>query len=263
MPDVSLEMGALYTSAQIKWVKVYAPILFLNEQQDALVPLMREYQTKVVSVMLENRTILEALKKTTGDINKFFEEHIEKTAVSNVDQLNEANFDSALVFGHSILDDTLNQCLRLGYQVWPDFYADKIAQRKVVWGELLKHGMDGARNQAVYAWLDGVERESIRQKFELLLALTKPKDAKAIVKDFNFELSKVEEIDRLRHDIVHNTKSRKVTMGDLEYFSKSTSFATSAMVFAGAPMSIQGLVNGLGVEHNVEEDFVFKGPVTK
>lgn len=111
---------------------------------------------------------------------------------------------AALVFAHSVLDEVLSQCLRVVYVIAPDKF-DRFDQSVQI-KELLETGVDTVLRVKREKNLVQLSRESICKKIDVLLDWIEPEKDWSPLRGYSFERGKLEQIDLLRHDIVHRLK---------------------------------------------------------
>jgi hypothetical protein len=113
---------------------------------------------------------------------------------------------ASIIFGHAILDaalfDFCTACAILAPFDWLRF----IGSRKITLDELHKHPELDLLGDILVAALEELERESLLKKADRLYALCQPPAGHQGVIDYTYDRERLEEIDRLRHDIVHRIK---------------------------------------------------------
>lgn len=248
----------LMGQVQLRWTSVLSPVVFIAHHKKDLLPVFQYQQTSAFGRLMEQPQFSQALAKVVpaGEFTKFLTNHIDTTAASGLQQLEMSIFDSALVFGHSILDDVLNQCLAMGRELRPRFFREKVFQKKISIQDLTAAGAETAIENTINKWLSEQDRSSIVQKFDLLLALTEPEAPANIIEGFWYDRAKVVEIDELRHSLVHRTKLRAVGYADLDYFRLATNFALGLLSEIGVDVSLQHLLNGLGINFQLPPEAV-------
>lgn len=238
---------------QMRWTSVLSPVVFIVHHKTDLLPVFRYQKSTVLNRLMEIPQFSQALVSTMppGKFTEFITDHIETTAVNGLQQLEASIFDSAMVFGHAILDDVLVQCLRMGYELKPSFFVEKVSQKKIVVQDLIQNGAETVVNTTIEKWLAEQDRNSIIQKFDALLALTAPKEPSKIIEGFAYSRTKLETVDDLRHSLAHSEKLRTVTYDDLDYLRLATNFALGLLLGIGAGISVQHLMYGLGINYEL------------
>lgn len=249
MDDSSKRYAMLTGSTTLRWQKVLSPVIFMDKQKQDLIPIFRMHQVTGLQTMMKEPKIAEAMAKAMpgNKFSEFLPNHIEETAAQGLSNLYETVYDSALVFGHAILDDVLNQCLALAGELKPDFFLEKIALKKIDIRELRGIGLQSAIQNQLQKYFKSTERDSIVDKFDTLWSVCKPTEPLKIIEQFVFNREKVIDIDELRHSIVHSTKLRTVSYADLDYFRLASMFAIGMLKHAGIKMSVQDLIYSLGI----------------
>jgi hypothetical protein len=245
-----MSYSTLLGSVNRRWTDVLAPVIFLMHRGRDLMPIMRLHKANGFATVLKEPGVAAALAQVAPgeEFATFLDQHIETGAASEWRRLNTSVFHSALVFGHAILDDALNEALRIGFALQPSFFYDKVKDRKVPVSRLREADSQAVINECVHAWLTAQERDSILSKFKVLCSLTKPADPREIIQDYAFDLERIEQIDELRHSVVHKTPLRAVSYGDLEYLRLSTNFAVGLLTEIGAQADPIELFRELGVD---------------
>lgn len=234
--------------AQRRWTEVLSPVRFISVRSEELMPLVRLDGAHSISKMLEDGRLAARLMQAypADSISDFMSKQIEATASATLANLRSAVLKSALVFGHAILDDTLNESLQLGYELRPEFFVDRVADRKVAIKEMLGRGVADVTRTTVLDWIRNQQRESVPTKFKTLLMLTKPGDPDRIIQGFSFDMARIEAIDERRHGVVHRGSSDSVSPDDLEYLRLATNFAAGLLTEIGAEVNIEELCAGMG-----------------
>ena len=116
----------------------------------------------------------------------------------------QAAVDAAsLVFAHSILDGAAMEYCRVAASVSPESWDDFIGKRKVEIQEIKASSYDDVRAMTLGDYLNGLERESVLKKIDLLFAICKPPEGFAPINEYSFDRNRVLAIDKIRHEIVH------------------------------------------------------------
>lgn len=132
----------------------------------------------------------------------------------------QAAVDAAsLVFAHSVLDDAaLGYCRVMGLHA-PEEFLFKIRDKQVKLGEAIAQGASELIAEKVNGFLNDLERESLVKKIDLLFAICQPQPGQSSLKNFVFDMSRLRQLDSLRHDFVHKQGNVLLPKGeeDIEY----------------------------------------------
>jgi hypothetical protein len=113
---------------------------------------------------------------------------------------------ASIIFGHAILDATLFDFCTACAIVAPFDWLRFIGSRKISLDELHKHPKLDLLGDVLAAALEDFERESLLKKADRLFALCQPPADHQGVIGYTYNRERLEQIDRLRHDIVHRIK---------------------------------------------------------
>jgi hypothetical protein len=224
--DTSQRFGALLGTSMRKWTEVLSPVLFLMERQAELLPIIRMHKLRGLEVIMADKKLADLVVPSLSKEGAL-ESHIEQVTKLDADRIYDTVFDAAMVFGHAVLDDALDQALEIASVVRPAYFEDQIAQRTVSIQMVKETGQaDLVRNQ-VEKWLVAKRRDSVPAKVDALFAVTKPQgNPSREIEDFEFNMGTLKQLDDLRHSLAHGPKLRRVTYEDLNYLRKCTMLIT-------------------------------------
>jgi len=134
---------------------------------------------------------------------------------------------AALVFAHAILDDvTLNLC-QLSALRSPADWDRALAGKKYRLRDLRGASYKRLRRQALDAHLKTLSRAPLMHKTKIVLSRFPLSNRRDLVRGFSMDQLRLEQLDRLRHTIVHgpNPISRiRVRADDIAYLSSMAFF---------------------------------------
>ena len=85
----------------------------------------------------------------------------------------------------------------------PIDWEPRIEKRKVAFEDIRNSTIDDFRNQLINKYLEDLERESLLKKCDVLHEQCQPKAGSISVRNYKYDRGRLEEVDRLRHEIVH------------------------------------------------------------
>lgn len=130
-------------------------MIFITHRGAELLPTIRVHKMDgFARVMKDPRVSAAVAQGFPGDtFKKFVGEHIESTSLQEADRLKRAIFDAALVFGHAILDNTLDECLLTAYQLKPMWFHERVSSKRVQLSELITRSVDDVTSDFVLEWI--------------------------------------------------------------------------------------------------------------
>lgn len=131
---------------------------------------------------------------------------------------------STLVFAHSILDAALYDCVRICAIAAPDDWSDIVRNRKVALAEVATKSYADLLRDHIEAELDRLERESLLNKVDRIFQICRPTKTEYLTNGFRFDRDRLEELDKLRHEVVHVADgdwSMDTIYDDLEFMRRS------------------------------------------
>ncbi len=139
---------------------------------------------------------------------------------------------ASLVFAHSILDDAALQYCRVTSIVAPSSWEPFVFNKPVKLEEVRKESYQKLLMAKISDALKKLERESLLTKFNKVFQICQPKPDFKPIRGFSFDRSRLEELDTLRHEIIHETGPvRPLPRGDDDLdFLKMCAFHLMRMV---------------------------------
>ncbi len=120
-------------------------------------------------------------------------------------RLFQKSIDAAsLVFAHSILDGVAYEFCRIVAQLDPSHFGNRLGERKVALKDIKEASYDAVLSTKIEGYLEQLEKESLLAKTDLLHAVCQPDSDFSPIKDFEFDRDRLQELDRLRHGVVHD-----------------------------------------------------------
>jgi len=129
----------------------------------------------------------------------------------------EASVDAAsLVFAHSVIDQAAYDCCKVTALVAPGDWEDNVSKKQVCLCEVKeKPSYDELRSDALRKFFERFAYESLLTKLDRLHSKCRPEPGFAKSDNYAYDRSRIQELDSLRHDIVHGlAKERKLPKGD-------------------------------------------------
>lgn len=113
---------------------------------------------------------------------------------------------AALVFAHSIVDSMTYEYCRVSATARPSDWEDRLANKTVALGEAKQKPYDQLLREKLEAHLQELERASLLQKADRILAICQPPPGwlpKELKKVYEYNRDLLKMVDELRHKIVH------------------------------------------------------------
>lgn len=145
-------------------------------------------------------------------------------------QLASQNFaiDAAcLVFAHTMLDTVAHDFCRIVARAALHDYEPFVAGRKAKMEDIKALPYDDLLARQVDDYLAWIEKESLLRKLDLLHKLCQPGDAFRKNCEHRYERDRVEQLDAIRHDVVHGRDvAAPLPHGDedIEYMKRTSSY---------------------------------------
>jgi hypothetical protein len=117
-----------------------------------------------------------------------------------------ALYAAALIYSHAILEDVLVRLCELSIKQDSQPWLAIISDRKVAVRDAISKSIDDVKAEALERYAKDFERFTLLDKCQALLGVLRPKTCRRVVPKYNFSLSKLQQLDSLRHDMVHQTK---------------------------------------------------------
>jgi hypothetical protein len=134
---------------------------------------------------------------------------------------------AALIYSHAILEDVLVRICRLSMKRDSKPWLATINDRKVALGDAITKSVDDVKADALARYAKDFERFTLLDKCQTLLGVLRPKTCRRIVPKYSFSIPKLDQLDSLRHEMVHRTEfaAQKGTLRDQhDYFLKTAAF---------------------------------------
>ncbi len=112
---------------------------------------------------------------------------------------------ASLIFAHSILDDVALQYCRVTSIVSPSTWEPFVAKKTVTLEEVGKEDYQSLLTAKIRDSLNKLERESLLTKVDKVFQICQPKADFKPIRGFSFDSSRLENLDGLRHAIIHVT----------------------------------------------------------
>jgi DNA primase len=147
----------------------------------------------------------------TPALKKQIEETCDKTVDGCLIPLDSA----LLVFAHSLLDVVLQECICVSAIAKRSDWLKYLSERKITLAEFEAKGLKDIQNDLLNQHINTVSRESLLKRSDILHAVSRPSDASLSENIFSRE--QLENIDKLRHEIVHKLEFHKeiTNIGDI------------------------------------------------
>lgn len=110
---------------------------------------------------------------------------------------------ATIIYAHAILDAVLCGLCRLSAKIDPSPWAAFLEKKQITLLDAKSSRISDLENKLIEHYLGQLERESLLSKSDVLFKVIKPKSARGTKKGFKFSRQRLEELDRLRHGIVH------------------------------------------------------------
>ena len=139
----------------------------------------------------------------TPALKKQIEETCDKTVNGCLFPLDSA----LLVFAHSLLDVVLQECICVSAIAKRSDWLKYLSERKVTLAELEAKDLKGIQNDLLNQHIKTLSRDSLLKRSDILHAISRPTDASLSENIFSRE--QLENVDRLRHEMVHKLEFHK------------------------------------------------------
>jgi hypothetical protein len=133
---------------------------------------------------------------------------------------------ASIVFGHSMLDDAVFKYCEVTALVAPADWQSVLEKKEVTLAELASSTYEElfAAKLEQFLYKD-LEKQSLPRKLDHLFARCKPPKGFVCMKDYRYDRKRIDEIDQLRHEIVHGEGPMPTLSNaeeDLWYMYKTT-----------------------------------------
>lgn len=137
---------------------------------------------------------------------------------------------ASLIFAHSILDSAALDYLRVTTLHNPSDWAEFVNQKQVPLSSIQGRSYDDLLKEKVAQYLETFDRQSLLAKIDKLFQICKPEQGFAPMDDYAFDRARLEQLDSLRHEIVHGSGpviEIRVTDNDIWFLQKTAFFLMS------------------------------------
>ncbi len=144
----------------------------------------------------------------------------DEAIAANAERLLEIASRTALVFGHSALDAALNDFLCFCATLDGSAFDFHVQERKLPAKEFLSKSGSELRAALIDRFLKESSREPILKRISILLSICKPTAqhfSDVVYPEFVYEQSRVEQIDHLRHQVIHRGAIPSINYDDTLY----------------------------------------------
>lgn len=115
-----------------------------------------------------------------------------------------SSIDAAcIIFAHSALDANALEYCRVTALAAPEQWEEDILKKQVSLAEIRDASFEKLFQQRLEKRFDQLSRESVIKKIDLLFARCQPPDKWSPMTDYQFDSGRLEKLDKLRIDIVH------------------------------------------------------------
>jgi hypothetical protein len=112
----------------------------------------------------------------------------------------------ALIYTHSFVEDYVMRILKLIMLVNPKLFEVKIVDKSLTFKEISTTPVSQLAEQRLTKYLEGLSREGLLKKVELLESLNQTSHQPSSVIEFEYRSEEVTRIDKLRHSFAHLKK---------------------------------------------------------
>ena len=137
---------------------------------------------------------------------------------------------ASLVFAHSILDSAAMDYLRVTALQGPNDWSEDVNGKQVPLSAIQRKTYDDLLKEKVSQHLETFDRQSLLVKVDKLFQVCRPEQGFAPMDDYAFDRTRLEQLDSLRHEIVHGSgpvNEIRVTDNDIWFLHKTAFFLMS------------------------------------
>lgn len=194
----------MWNSFNTSWSHIFS----FQSLASTTIPTGADYQRRELRAFIDDmkpgRPYSSILKDATG----FFARgedvaFVDKGVKNKLDSALAAVDAACLVFGHSVLDDLLNSCLKVIYEVGHNEYEQKVLETKVTIKDLINGDADSLIRQKTENKRRDLERNSMVVKSDFIHSVCKTVEKGYTGNGYCFDRQRIAEIDQLRQDVVH------------------------------------------------------------
>ena len=182
------------------WRSVISLMLFSDVSKD---PAKEKMLAQALSVV----DSLETLAKKDVVHMKTFAADMTNTIVGNALAAVGA---AGIVFGHAVMDTTMNDLLRVTSYIHPDYWTDLAADEKTVWSVRELHDLREVLypiliGKGIDTYVKKLTRQSLPNRVDILNQCCRqfckvPADP---IPGYVFDLERIKRFDKIRHEIIH------------------------------------------------------------
>lgn len=188
------------------------------EQAD---PIVQKKSKNFVDVFLSSQDLRTEMVSDGEDPDELAEGLPEKITKSNKQRFERSIDATSLIFGHSMLDYSTFEYCKITYHLNQEYWLNKIQNQKISISDLQKKSKDEIIEKKISEYFESFERESLVTKIDSIFAVCSPDANFDPLDDYKYDRSKILEIDRKRHDIIHSNKELEeidINENDIYYF---------------------------------------------
>ena len=209
----NIEFAVVFNNFLLQTNKIIAfrnDVLFLIENgKEQLISKAKQ----TIQAVKDFTNTAEATIKVTPQFEKMLGESLEAFyLVQNPDSAirhSRRRIDAAaIVFVHSLLDETIYSLCKISYLIGPNDWLQFIKGRKIKFEDILDKGSEQIVQDICGNFvITEVERKSIIERSDMLHAICSPVSTINYVSNFVFSKSALESFNKLRRDIVHGQQA--------------------------------------------------------
>jgi hypothetical protein len=110
---------------------------------------------------------------------------------------------AVIVFAHAVFEDCIQTCLKISFYAAPQDWLSEIKQRKIAIVDTFNKSIDDLYKQEIESYLQGLERQSVAIKLEILFRIVQPPKDHPKIPSYVYDLEKIRQIDAIRHTAAH------------------------------------------------------------
>jgi hypothetical protein len=165
---------------------------YLKEANEQAITNLNPYLNEAFSDMIADRQKLNSIVDGAADQLLFkIQNYIDATSI---------------IFMHSILEASLVDLLQITLEFSRSKWLKYIDEKRVTFSKLETEGLEQLQNQLLQKCFNQLKNDTIMKKCERIFEICNETDTKSIMPTYKYNREKLEEIDTLRHNIVHGLK---------------------------------------------------------
>jgi hypothetical protein len=213
----------LMVGAEMQWSDSMSLFLRLQVHRNALSAIETKQLAKQCDI------VLPFIKQEEADrFAEIFNQNAAGAIEKNVQRLVNSALKSTLVFGHSILDESINKLLRFIADLNPQAFESDVQKKTVSIEELMSKDRGLLLSTAVDKFLKDSEKASLKKRLELLFKTCPPNSIAfpdELYPEFSFDMARLVHVDAMRHRVVHDLSVDPVEFEDVVYLKYATRMA--------------------------------------